>query len=430
MEDRKAKQVVQRAIENSLFGIQDDPWMAQRVLHIAHEKEGKRMNTKTIGRSPAKLVMVVLILVLAFATTAFALTRPAVLNWLTGNAPVSSQLESTAQTVIGESKVDGMTVRMTSLVFDGEKLAFSYELENDQPTMPVLVSSSPTMSIDGKEFQLMYCTADPHAPQMVPSPHLDILPVKRNPVVGGGEVYVGDIAEGEVTCELTFLVYKPENKFAVVLQPDSMQANVEAYTGDARAEAEDSLNTLKSFRNVIFATEADLANEQWLAENYTVIDGSGMLYELPDHSHLSEAAQIKVTFEFDASMIFACNFAEMDDVALADATLHVEQFRLSSLETCVDLWLIPQENTEKAARALAEKYGAYALADERGNAVQYSEMDYMAAAVPYVTQINGQWVCRYLSQMPGLLQFPESVAFIAGNEELIRFDLMSDEVSK
>ena len=105
----------------------------------------------------------------------------------------------------------------------------------------------------------------------------------------------------------------------------------------------------------------------------------------------------------------------------------MEQFRLSSLETRIDLWLIPQENTEKAARTLAEKYGAYTLADEQGEAVQYSEMDYMASATPYATQINGQWVCRYLSQMPGLLHFPECVVFTAAGEELIRFDLMISE---
>ena len=51
----------------------------------------------------------------------------------------------------------------------------------------------------------------------------------------------------------------------------------------------------------------------------------------------------------------------------------------------------------------------------------------MAGTTPYVTQINGQWVCRYLSQMPGLLRFPESVAFTAGDDELIRFDLMIEE---
>ncbi len=44
-----------------------------------------------------------------------------------------------------------------------------------------------------------------------------------------------------------------------------------------------------------------------------------------------------------------------------------------------------------------------------------------------ITQIDGQWVCRYLAQMPGLLQFPDSVSFIAGGDELIRFDLMTEE---
>lgn len=425
MADRRDKRVVQRVFETSLSGLREDPYLAQRVLKIAHGKEEKIVNKS--GKSPSKLVVVAMVLVLIFVTTAFALNRPAVLNWLTGNAPVSLQLESTAQTVIGENTIDGITVRMTSLVFDGEKLAFSYELENEQPTMPVLVSASPIMNIDDKEFNLMYCSADPYAPQLVPSPHLDVLPVKRNPAAGGGEVYVSDITEGKVSCEITFMVYKPENKFAVVLYPDSMQANVETYTGDARAEAEDSLNTLKSFQNVIFATEADLANEQWLAENYTVIDGSGMLYELPDNSHLNEATQIKVTFEFDASVAFTCDFEETDDIALAGATLHVEQFRLSSLETRIDLWLIPQENTEKAARALAEKYGPYTLIDGQGEAVQYSEMDYMSGTTPYVTQINGQWTCRYLSEMPGLLEFPKSVGFMAGDEELIRFDLMIEE---
>ncbi len=425
MKECKEKRMIQRIIDSSLSGLQEDPWMAQRVLNIAH---GKEKNMKRVAwRIPLKRIAVLLMLVLLFGASAFALTRPAVLMWLTGGAPVSTQLESTAQTVIGENTVDGITVRMTSVVYDGEKLAFAYELENEQPDMPVLVAANPMMSFDGNVVQMMYCTADPYAPQMVPSPHLDVLPVKRNPAVGGGEVYVSDIAEGKVACEMTFVVYQPENKFAVALLPDSMQANVDSYTGDARAEAEDSLNTLKSFKNTIFATEEDLVNEQWLAKGYTVIDGSGMLIDLPENSHLTEGAQIRVSFEFDASVAFACEFADIDDIALEDATLHVEQFRLSSLETRIELWLIPQENTEKAARALAEKYGECALADEQGEGVQYSEMDYMAATLPDVVQINGRWVCRYLSDMPGLMRFPESVAFTAGGEELIRLDLRMAE---
>lgn len=421
MDDRKAKQIIQRVFETSLSGLQEDPYLAQRVLKIAHKKEAKNMNGTQ--KSYSKLVVVVLILVLVFVTTASALSRPAVLNWLTGHAPVSPQLEATAQIVMGENTVDGITVRMTSVVYDGEKLAFTYELENAQPAMPVLIAADPMVNIEGKPVQMVHCTADPSGPQMVPSPHLDVLPVKRNPAVGGGELYVRDITQGKVACEMTFRVYKPENKFAVVLHPDSMQANVNTYTGDARAEAEDSLNTLKSFRNAIFATEADFASEQWLAANYTVIDGSGTLYDLPENSHLTEGSPIKVTFAFDASVAFACDFAGTDDMVLADATLHVEQLRLSSLETRIDLWLIPPANTKKAARALAEKYGAYELVDEQGLAVSYSDMDYLADTTPWVTQVNGQWVCRYRSEMPGLLHFPESIGVIAGGENLLFLDL-------
>ena len=40
MEDFKDKQIVQRVIDNSLSGIRDDPWMAQRVLNMAHQTQG------------------------------------------------------------------------------------------------------------------------------------------------------------------------------------------------------------------------------------------------------------------------------------------------------------------------------------------------------------------------------------------------------
>ena len=419
MEDRKAKQIVQRVVDSSLSGIRDDPWMARRVLNIAHELE-KRPGRK---RCVSRLAVMALLFVLAFAATAFAFTRPAVLSWLSGNAPVSPQLESTAQTVIGENTAGSMTIRVTGVGYDGDKLAFAYELENDQPAMPVLVAADPIMSVDGQTVQMRYCTADPGAPQMVPSPHLDVLPVRRNPAVGGGEVYVGDLPAERVSCEITFVVYQPEKQFAVVLPPDSMQANAESMTGDARAEARDSLDTLKGFRNAVFAAEAELAGDH----GYTVIDGSGTLYDLPEKSHLTEISRIRVRFAFDASVALACDFVRPGDVVLADAVLHVERFRLSSLETRVDLWLIPQENTEKAARDLAQRYGAYTLTDEQGRAVQYSEMDYMASDMPYATQIDGRWVCRYLSEMPGLLCFPERVGFVAGNEELICFELNMEE---
>lgn len=416
MEDRKHKQTVQRILDTCLSGLQEDPTLAQRIL--AHTTSQKKP-----ARRPSALAAFALVLVLLFAATAFALTRPAVLQWLTGHAPASPQLEATAQSVLGENTADGITVRVNSIVYDGQKLAFAYEVENAQPATPVLVAVNPTMYIDGKAAEITSCTADSSTPQMVPSPHLDVLPVQRNPAVGGGVVRVGDAAGDQVPCEISFVVYQPAQKFAIYLEPDSMQANAESYSGEARAEAEDSLHTLQSFQNAAFIQDPDHASEQ----GDTVINGSGQLYELPERSHLTEVSQIKVSFSFDASVAFACDFAGIDDQALADATLHVNRFRLSSLETNMDLWLIPRQNTEKAAFALAQAYGPYTLTDEQGQPVQYSQMDFMADDQPSVMQINGQWVCRYQSEQPGLLRFPESVGFTAGGKELIRFDLVIEE---
>lgn len=38
MEEHKEKQMIQQAFDNALSGIQEDPWMAQRVLNLAHKK--------------------------------------------------------------------------------------------------------------------------------------------------------------------------------------------------------------------------------------------------------------------------------------------------------------------------------------------------------------------------------------------------------
>lgn len=387
---------------------------------------GETMNKKMLAFSPTRFVVVIALVVLALATTAFALTRPAVLDWLLGNDQPSPQLEATAQTVIAENTIDEITVRINSVVYDGEQLAFSYELENEHPTMPVLIANHSTALVDGQQMNV-FGTNDPSNPHMVPSPHLDVLPVRRNPAVGGGFISVGDVAKGKVSCEMTFSVYSPEKQFAVLLTPDSMQGNPEAYSGSTREEVEDSLNTLKGFQNAIFIDEAQLSDEQWLSEGYTVILPDGMLYDLPETSHLKEVSQIKITFDFDASVAFSCDFSNTEDVALEDCTLHVERFRLSSLETGFDLWLIPQENTEEAAQQLADKYGSYELTDGQGTPVQYSVMDYTSTPEPSVQQLHGQWVCRYSCTMPGLQQFPESVGVTAGGCELIRFDLMIEE---
>ena len=69
MADRRDKRVVQHVFETSLSGLREDPYLAQRVIIIAHGKDDRIMNIKD-RRDSSRFIVVALILVLVFATSA------------------------------------------------------------------------------------------------------------------------------------------------------------------------------------------------------------------------------------------------------------------------------------------------------------------------------------------------------------------------
>lgn len=71
MDELKDKQAVQRVINRSLSGIQDDPWMAQRVLNMAHQTQegGGMVVKKKISTGFALMMAVVLLGATALAAT-------------------------------------------------------------------------------------------------------------------------------------------------------------------------------------------------------------------------------------------------------------------------------------------------------------------------------------------------------------------------
>ena len=76
MEDFKAKQIVHRVIDNSLSGIQDDPWMAQRVLNAAHQTQ--ETGGFSMMRSKKKLIVLIALICIALMGTiglAWSLSR-------------------------------------------------------------------------------------------------------------------------------------------------------------------------------------------------------------------------------------------------------------------------------------------------------------------------------------------------------------------
>lgn len=71
MEDRKDKQIVQQVFDSSLSGIQDDPWMAQRVLNKAHEASGTVgfIVNKKLSIGVIFVIVMILTTITAIATT-------------------------------------------------------------------------------------------------------------------------------------------------------------------------------------------------------------------------------------------------------------------------------------------------------------------------------------------------------------------------
>lgn len=377
-------------------------------------------------RTPIKAIILAAALLALMSAAALALTRPSVLRWLLGSRPASPQLEKTAQTVIGEGTADSITARITGLVWDGSQFAFSYEVENHDPAAPAFIAIDPVIRLNGTQATLSYSTGGTNSPQLVPSPHMDFLPVQRNPAFGGGwSSRIDSALTGMVECEMTFVVYRPEKALAYLLDPEDMRANPDQYDPQTQAEIEDSLNTLRGFRGTVIAEDSSEAEAEYLAQGYTIAVRSGDPRYAPgdERSHLQESARIRVAFSFDASAAIAFDFSGEPGLSLPDCTVQVACFRLTPLETYFDLRLIPAENTQEAARALADAHGEWALTDGNGQRVEFSEMDTLYSLYPRVTQLEGQWLCRYDESLPGLLHFPGCVVFRTRAGEAARFSL-------
>lgn len=410
---------------------------SDRVNRLVHTLPASK-EEKQVKRIPFRALLAAALLLAALSTTAYALTRPAVLDWLLpAGSPASPELESTAQEIHAEATADNITVRMTGLVYDGTQLAFSYEIENADPTLPALVLLDSDLTLDGQTVGVPHYVANAGDAHLVPSPHLDVLPARRNPFPRGGwSETITQPLSGTVSGEATFLVYRPEKSFAVLLPADSDFYD-ETIDGEYRAELDDALATLRSFTDVLLVDGSedicfvdDIVDdaEALAAQGYTVLGRSGStVFPVDDpRCHVVQTARISVPFTFDADNVFYYDFSDTT-FALSDCTVQVEQFLLTPLVTRIRIQLHPFENTETAARVLADACGPFTLTDEAGQPVAYSEMDSMYSMHPDVDCKDGQWCVEYWEELPGLLHFPQSIGFTVSTGDLLRFDLNLSE---
>lgn len=384
--------------------------MLQALPSSKEEKPMKRFSLRT--------AIIAAVLALSMMSTAVALTRPAILDWLLGNGAAGTELTQIAQEVSAEAMADGISARITGVVYDGRQFAFSYELENADPTQPALVALDGDLTLNGQPIRLMAYADDEPDTKLVPSPHLDVLPVQRNPLSGGAwSQTLTEKLSGQAECDVTFIAYRPQKAFAYLCTPDSTLRDTTIEDADTLAEVADVRATLESFANTEIVEGEWEDAERLVSEGYTVIG------DAEDFSNLTEAARITVHFTFDADRVIAYDLAQTDPISAAGVTVQVSQFLLTPLRTqfCVDV--LPAENTQEAANALADKLGAYTLTDENGAPLAFADMDFMADETPNVKCIDGQWLCRYREELPGGEAFPQSVGFSTGAGELFRLDV-------
>ena len=117
-------------IDDALSGIGENPWLLRQVLARAEREEHTPVRKKI---SFGTVLAVILILALMSAGIA-AVTRWNVLDFLKEwgkEAPyITTQVQQEAET-------EGARMRVDSVVYDGETLAFDWTLENKHPEVPV-----------------------------------------------------------------------------------------------------------------------------------------------------------------------------------------------------------------------------------------------------------------------------------------------------
>lgn len=164
MEDRKDKQIIQQVFESSLSGIQDDPWMAQRVLNKAHEAPG---TGGFIVKKKMSLAMVLLIICL-FLSASVALA--AIISNTAQRFGDLYGADWTDAALRGDIDTSKPSIQIGDVVYTMDDVfvtGIEYEMGNltEDDTMCTRILATGTMRVaDGANVVLMpedYLVSDP-----------------------------------------------------------------------------------------------------------------------------------------------------------------------------------------------------------------------------------------------------------------------------
>ena len=135
MDDRREKEVVRQAFATTLSGLEEDPFLARRVMHAAQGKEGTPMLNRFTNRRPSRLIILVLAAVLVFATTALA---AGVITWqwkpedmlhATGEMQQAYQYTDLIDSPGLSASAGNVTIALEQSIVDGSAASFAFRVK-------------------------------------------------------------------------------------------------------------------------------------------------------------------------------------------------------------------------------------------------------------------------------------------------------------
>ena len=122
---------LKNCIDDALSDIREDPWLLGKVLSRAKNEDGMPVKKRiTLGT-----VLIMLVIVLLMSAGIAAVSGWNVLDFL--NEWEDKPAPYIMNTVQQESETENARLKVESVVYDGETLAFDMTLENKHPEVPM-----------------------------------------------------------------------------------------------------------------------------------------------------------------------------------------------------------------------------------------------------------------------------------------------------
>ncbi len=411
------------------------PGMVHQRLESAL-KEKNEMQARKMKR-PMAVLALALVLAAALMGMAYAASRTGILDYLAGGEEKAPDaLKNSVQPVNASAEADGIRIDLTGAVFDGDRLALSFTMENTQPESIAMVTLD-TVTLDGEWLPISFQSFQE---QWLPDVFsLNAPDYIRNPLSGG---MLSSSLETEYTGvlqgEATFVITRPVQA-AVVIDPwmwyDEAVLEEADMRADYRARKEAILHSGLEIADVFHMEPQD-----WLSEGYTALNiGGGFLLDMTEYQYLgpqfmsedfgsrlrwhaainregqmTETARITLPFTLDADAARAGRReADMPDVQLSNCTVHFESIVVSPLSTLVRMRLYPLENTLEAALALGDCYGCPWLDAPDGQGLSWLPMDGEGDACAD-TDEAGRYCYQISIDWGGMMEMPDALGFSFG----------------